>query len=83
MNFQLIQDVVAYCEEYEKKQELHFRYTITTNGTIWNEEVEEFFRKNQFTVQISIYGKRKFIIVIAVTQVEKAVLMLWKQIQEV
>lgn len=34
MNFQLIQDVVTYCEEYEKKQELHFRYTITTNGTI-------------------------------------------------
>lgn len=59
MNFQLIQDVVAYCEEYEKKQELHFRYTITTNGTIWNEEVEEFFRKNQFTVQISIYGKKE------------------------
>lgn len=32
MNFPLIQDVVTYCEQYEKKTSFHFRYTITTNG---------------------------------------------------
>lgn len=59
MNFPLIQDVVTYCEQYEKKTSFHFRYTITTNGTIWNDDVEKFFREKKFTVQISVDGKKE------------------------
>lgn len=59
MNFPLIRTVVSYCEQYEKEKPIHFRYTITTNGTIWNEEVERFFREKKFTVQISVDGRKE------------------------
>lgn len=59
MNFSLIQDVVEYCEKYEEKKQVHFKYTLTTNGTIWNDSIEKFFREKHFTVQISVDGNKE------------------------
>lgn len=59
MNFSLIHDVVSYCEQYEAKEGICFRYTITTNGTIWSDDVEKFFRKKKFTVQLSVDGEKE------------------------
>lgn len=58
MNFPLIKDVVAYCNKYENDKPIHFKYTITTNGTIWNDEIETFLREKHFTVQISVDGNK-------------------------
>lgn len=58
MNFPLIKDVVAYCNKYENDKPIHFKYTITTNGTIWNDEIEKFLREKHFTVQISVDGNK-------------------------
>lgn len=49
---------VAYCNKYENDKPIHFKYTITTNGTIWNDEIEKFLREKHFTVQISVDGNK-------------------------
>lgn len=47
-----------YCNKYENDKPIHFKYTITTNGTIWNDEIEKFLREKHFTVQISVDGNK-------------------------
>lgn len=58
LNFKLIKEVVEYCKLKEKETGKTFRYSITTNGTLINEEIEEFLKKNKFVIQISIDGKK-------------------------
>lgn len=58
MNFQLIREVIEYCKEKEKEIDKTFGFTMTTNGTIMNDEIERFLRENHVSVQISIDGKR-------------------------
>ncbi len=59
MNWELIKEVTDYCELQQKETGRVFRYTITTNGTIWNKEIEEFFKNKKFTVQISVDGTKE------------------------
>lgn len=58
LNFKLIKEVVDYCKYKESKSKKKFKYSITTNGTLINEEIEKFLKDNQFVIQISIDGKR-------------------------
>jgi len=47
--------------EYIKKLNLKFKtyYLITTNGTLLNKEIIDFFSKNQFNITISLDGDEK------------------------
>ncbi len=45
MNWQVVKDLVAYGREQEKIHDKHFRFTITTNGVLLNDEVQEFVNK--------------------------------------
>ncbi len=59
LNFALIKEVVAYCQNKEKERGIAFGFSMTTNGTLINDEIEKFLIKNQIKTQISIDGDRK------------------------
>lgn len=57
MNFQVVKDLVAYGREQEKLHDKHFRFTLTTNGVLLNDEVIEFANKEMDNVVLSIDGR--------------------------
>ncbi len=58
MNFDLVKKLVKYGREEEKKYNKHFRFTITTNGMLLNEEIEDFINENMDNVVLSIDGRK-------------------------
>ena len=42
MNWQVVKDLVGYGREQEKIHNKNFRFTLTTNGVLLNDEVMEF-----------------------------------------
>lgn len=59
LNFELIKEVVGYCYKKEKETGKKFGFSMTTNGTLINNEIEEFIIKNHISIQISIDGDKK------------------------
>ena len=59
MNWQVVNDLVAYGREQEKLHDKHFRFTLTTNGVLLNEEVMEFCNKEMDNVVLSIDGRKE------------------------
>ena len=45
MNWQVVKDLVAYGREQEKLHDKNFRFTLTTNGVLLNDEIMEFCNK--------------------------------------
>lgn len=45
MNWQVVKDLVKYGREQEKLHNKNFRFTLTTNGVLLNDEVMEFCNK--------------------------------------
>jgi uncharacterized protein len=58
-NFELIKEIIAYCHIKTQKTGKIFGFTMTTNGTLINEEIEEFIVANRIKTQISIDGDQK------------------------
>lgn len=56
LSFKLIQKIVAYTENLAC---IKFKYMITTNGTLINQEIANYFQKYKFDVMISIDGSKK------------------------
>ena len=50
MNWQVVKDLVAYGREQEKLHNKKFRFTLTTNGVLLNDEVMEFCNKEMGNV---------------------------------
>ena len=50
MNWQVVKDLVAYGRKQEKIHNKNFRFTITTNGVLLNDEVQEFVNKEMDNV---------------------------------
>jgi uncharacterized protein len=59
MNWQVVKDLVAYGREQEKKYNKNFRFTITTNGVLLNDEVMEFCNREMANVVLSIDGRKE------------------------
>lgn len=59
LKFDIIKKVVSYCKNKEAVIGKKFYFSITTNGTLINKEIEEFFIENKFAVQISIDGTKE------------------------
>lgn len=57
MNFQVLKDLVAYGREQEKLYDKHFRFTLTTNGVLLNDEIMEFANREMDNVVLSIDGR--------------------------
>ncbi len=58
MNWQVVKDLVAYGREQEKIHDKNFRFTLTTNGVLLNDEVMEFANKEMGNVVLSIDGRK-------------------------
>lgn len=59
LNFKLIKEVVSYCREREKEVNKTFGFSMTTNGTLLNDEIKEYIKENKIGVQISIDGDKE------------------------
>ena len=59
MNWQVVKDLVAYGREQEKLHDKHFRFTVTTNGVLLNDEIQEFINKEMDNVVISLDGRKE------------------------
>ena len=56
MNFQVVKDLVAYGRSQEKEHNKKFRFTLTTNGVLLDDDVMEFANKEMANVGLSIDG---------------------------
>lgn len=59
MNWQVVKDLVAYGREQEKIHDKKFRFTLTTNGVLLNDEIMEFCNKEMGNVVLSIDGRKE------------------------
>lgn len=59
MNWDTVKELVAYGRKQEKKFDKNFRFTLTTNGVLLNEEVMEFANQEMANVVLSIDGRKE------------------------
>ncbi|MCD1147040.1 thioether cross-link-forming SCIFF peptide maturase [Peptoniphilus sp. KCTC 25270] len=57
MNFDLVKDLVVYGREREKDFNKHFRFTMTTNGVLLDDEIIEFLNREMDNVVLSLDGR--------------------------
>lgn len=58
MNFEAVKEVVRYAREREKEYGKTFRFTITTNGILLNDESIDFINAEMSNVVLSIDGRK-------------------------
>ena len=58
MNWQVVKDLVAYGRSLEEPNNKKFRFTLTTNGVLLNDEVLEFANKEMANIVLSIDGRK-------------------------
>ena len=59
MNWDVVKQLVAYGREQEKLHNKKFRFTLTTNGVLLNDEVMEFCNKEMGNVVLSVDGRKE------------------------
>lgn len=59
MNFTVIKEIVDYARIKEKEYNKNFRFTVTTNGLLLNEEIIEYINDNFVNVVLSIDGRKE------------------------
>lgn len=59
MNFDVVKQLVAYGREQEKIHNKNFRFTLTTNGVLLNDDIMEFANKEMGNVVLSIDGRKE------------------------
>ena len=59
MNFQVVKDLVAYGRSQEAIHNKKFRFTLTTNGVLLNDDIMEFANKEMSNVVLSIDGRKE------------------------
>lgn len=59
MNWQVVKDLVAYARELEKTVDKHFRFTLTTNGMLVDDDVIDFANREMDNVVMSLDGRKE------------------------
>ena len=59
MNWQVVKELVRYGREQEKIHNKNFRFTLTTNGVLLNDEIIEFANQEMGNVVLSIDGRKE------------------------
>lgn len=59
MNWDVVKKLVAYGRSLEEKNNKKFRFTLTTNGVLLNDEVMEFVNKEMSNVVLSLDGRKE------------------------
>lgn len=58
MNVPVIKGTIRYCREIEEETDVKFSYSMTTNGTIQNDEIMDIIKENRIHVMISMDGDK-------------------------
>ena len=58
MNFDVVKDIVEYGKKRSEETGKIFRFTITTNGLLLNDEIEKYINENMGNVVLSIDGRK-------------------------
>ena len=59
MNFQVVKDLVAYARSVEKERGKNFRFTLTTNGVLIDDDVIDFCNREMSNVVLSLDGRKE------------------------
>ncbi|MBE6731069.1 MAG: thioether cross-link-forming SCIFF peptide maturase [Ruminococcaceae bacterium] len=59
MNFQVVKDLVAYARSIEKEKNKNFRFTLTTNGVLIDDDVIDFANRECSNVVLSLDGRKE------------------------
>ena len=59
MNFQVVKDLVAYARGVEKERGKQFRFTLTTNGMLIDDDVIDFVNRECSNVVLSLDGRKE------------------------
>jgi len=59
MNFQVVKDLVSYARSIEKEKGKNFRFTLTTNGVLVDDDVIEWANKECSNVVLSLDGRKE------------------------
>lgn len=58
MNWDVVKQLVAYARSVEKEHNKNFRFTLTTNGMLLDDEIIDFLNKEMSNVVLSLDGRR-------------------------
>lgn len=59
MNFDVVKNLVAYAREREKQCGKNFRFTLTTNGVLIDDDVIDFANREMSNVVLSLDGRKE------------------------
>ena len=59
LNFGVVKDIVNYARSIEKKYNKNFRFTLTTNALLLNDEITDFLNKEMSNVVLSLDGRKE------------------------
>ena len=59
MNFDVVKNLVAYAREREKECGKNFRFTLTTNGVLIDDDVIDFANREMSNVVLSLDGRKE------------------------
>ena len=59
MNWDVVKRLVAYARSIEKEHNKNFRFTLTTNGLLIDDEVIDFLNKEMSNVVLSLDGRKE------------------------
>ncbi len=59
MNFDMIKELVAYARKRERETGKNFRFTLTTNGVLIDDDVIEFANREMSNVVLSLDGRKE------------------------
>ena len=59
LNWDVVKRLVEYGRSIEKEKNKNFRFTLTTNGTLLNEEILEFANREMSNLVLSIDGRKE------------------------
>lgn len=59
VNFEVVKQLVKYARSIEKENNKHFRFTLTTNGILLNDDVIDFLNEEMDNVVLSLDGRKE------------------------
>ena len=59
MNFDVVRRLVAYARSIEKQAGKNFRFTLTTNGVLIDDDVIDFANREMSNVVLSLDGRKE------------------------
>ena len=59
MNFEVVKQLVAYARSIEKEKGKNFRFTLTTNGVLLDDDVTDFLNREMNNVVLSLDGRKE------------------------